>query len=182
MNRCYQASGHWNRILRLTICRFDTFDISSTSGALLRCVIATIRPTSESASPKNRNPGFGRVPRLSHPLTTCPKLPLALQMCSRKSFAGCGLWLLMPQAKWAEAYPVPALPPECARPRLPALPWLFLQLFLPLSLSCSIFHIGFTIFSKWPLSECLLVHLMVFETSKGTIFLQCSHTLAAQTL
>ena len=77
VTRCYQASGHWNRILRLTLCRFDTFDISSTSGALLSCVIATIRPTSESARPKNRNPGFGRVPRLSHPLTTCPRLPLA---------------------------------------------------------------------------------------------------------
>ena len=86
VNRCYQASGHWNRILRLTICRFDTFDISSTSGALLRCVIATIRPTSESASPKNRNPGFGRFPRLSHPLTTCPRLPLDIQMCTRKTF------------------------------------------------------------------------------------------------
>ena len=86
VTRCYQASGHWNRILRLTLCRFDTFDISSTSGALLSCVIATIRPTSESARPKNRNPGFGRVPRLSHPLTTCPRLPLAIQMCTRKTF------------------------------------------------------------------------------------------------
>ena len=94
VNRCYQASGHWNRILRLTICRFDTFDISSTSGALLSCVIATIRPTSESARPKNRNPGFGRFPRLSHPLTTCPKLPLALQMPIRKIFLR--LWPVAP--------------------------------------------------------------------------------------
>ena len=69
--RCYQASGHYNRILRLLLCRFDTFDISSTSGALLSCVIATIRPTSESASPKIEILVSGRHKMAVPCLTSC---------------------------------------------------------------------------------------------------------------